>query len=116
MVGLEFANLVQVRTLCKDFEANIVLQVLVRWAADAQVESGVFLGHLEVPLAENVPLALLKRHKVARVLLAHVVHLRDKVVLLRDDRDLAHRGTDPESVALRCHHVRLQPDRVEVRL
>ena len=85
MGGLVFANLVQVRTLCEDFEANIVLQVLVRWAADTQVESGVFLGHLEVPLAENVPLALLERHKVARVLLAHESALRVQVVLLRDD-------------------------------
>lgn len=102
--------------LVDDLQADIVLEVLVSWAADVEVDLGLLAGDLEVPLAKHVVLALLQRHEVARVLLAHVVHLRDKVVLLRDDRDLAHRGADPESVALRCHHVRLQPDRVEVRL
>ena len=92
--------------LIDDLQADVVLKVLVGRAADMEVDLGLLAGNLEVPLAKHVVLAFLQWHEVARVLLAHIVHLRDKVVLLRDDRNLAHRGANPESVALRCHHVR----------
>ena len=102
--------------LVDDLQADVVLEVLVGRAADVQVDLGLLACDLEVPLAKHVVLALLERNEVARVLLTHVAHLRDEVVLLRDNRDFAHRRTDPESVSLRCHHVWLQPDRIKVRL
>lgn len=102
--------------LVNDLDADGVLQIFVGRAADMQVDLGVVVGDLEVPLAKHMVLALLQRHEIACVLLAHKSHLRDQIVLLRNDRNLAHRGTNPERVPLWSHHVRLHPDRVQVGL
>lgn len=72
-------------TLVDDLDTEVVEDILVVLAVHLHVDFSVLLGHLEVPLSEDMVLAFLERHEIASVLLRQVALLLGKVVLLRKD-------------------------------
>ena len=51
-------------TLVQELDSNKVLKILVSREAHTHIDSGVFRGDLEVPLAKEVVFALLQRQEI----------------------------------------------------